>query len=60
MAEQVAIREQQLKQQVRELKIEIDRTKQDRQVAEIVQTRSFQTLKEKLKKMKAHREDFDR
>lgn len=52
MVEQVKAREQRLKQQVEELKIEIDRTKQTQQVAEIVQAESFQTIKQKLQRMK--------
>ena len=44
MAKQVEIRETKLRQQVQELKIEIDRSKQAKQVAEIVQTDSFKNL----------------
>ncbi len=53
MTEQVKLRETQLKQQVQDLKIEIDKTKKERQVAEIVETDSFQNLKQKLKRLKA-------
>jgi glutaminase len=52
MVEQVKAREQKLKQQVEQLKIEIDRSKQAQQVAEIVQGESFQTIKQKLQRMK--------
>lgn len=55
MAKQVQIRETKLRQQVQELKIEIDKTKQAKQVAEIVGTDSFQNLKQKLKKLKSSR-----
>lgn len=52
MANQVKIREKKLRQQVQELQIKVDREKQSEQVAEIVQTASFKTLKEKLQRMK--------
>ncbi len=52
MTEQVKQRENKLKQQVQELKIEIDKTKKARQVAEIVQTDNFQNLKQKLKRLR--------
>ncbi|CCQ51624.1 hypothetical protein [Crocosphaera watsonii] len=55
MAKQVEIRETKLRQQVQELKIEIDRSKQAKQVAEIVQTDSFKNLKQKLKRLKDSR-----
>ena len=55
MAKQVEIRETKLRQQVQELKIEIDKTKQAKQVAEIVGTDSFKNLKQKLKKLKSSR-----
>ncbi len=57
MAEQVKIRETQLKQQVQELKIEIDKAKKAQQVADIVETDTFQNLKQKLKKLKARTKD---
>ncbi|MFQ4135849.1 cache domain-containing protein [Nodosilinea sp. PGN35] len=44
MAQQVYQREQHLKQQVRELRIEIDEAKRQRQVKEIVETDFFQDL----------------
>jgi nitrate/nitrite-specific signal transduction histidine kinase len=55
MAERVKIREESLKKQVEELRIEIDKTRQAKQVAEIVETDSFKNLKDKLKRMKANR-----
>lgn len=53
MTEQVQLRENQLKQQVQELKIQIDKTKKEQQVAEIIETDNFQNLKQKLKRLKA-------
>lgn len=44
MAQQVYLREQRLKQQVQELKIEIDEAKRQKQVKEIVETDFFQDL----------------
>ncbi|MBE9137114.1 HAMP domain-containing protein [Nodosilinea sp. LEGE 07088] len=44
MAQQVYSREQKLKQQVRDLRIEIDETKRKKQVKEIVETDFFQDL----------------
>jgi nitrate/nitrite-specific signal transduction histidine kinase len=55
MAEQVKTREESLKKQVEELRIEIDKNRQAKQVAEIVETDSFKNLKDKLKRMKANR-----
>jgi HAMP domain-containing protein len=52
MARQVYAREQQLKQQVQELRIEIDEVKQQRQVAEITETEYFHNLMEKIKQLK--------
>lgn len=57
MVKQVQYRESQLKQQVQELQIEIDKNKKARQVADIVETDNFQTLKQKLKTLKAKREN---
>lgn len=48
--------EEALKQQVKALKIEIDRSKQAEKVAEIVGTDSFQDLKQKLERMKRNRQ----
>lgn len=52
MVKQVKVREEKLKRQLEELKIEIDKNKKDRQVAEIVGTKSFQDLKEKLRRLR--------
>ncbi|MFQ5794605.1 MAG: PAS domain S-box protein [Candidatus Bipolaricaulia bacterium] len=51
------IREQKLKQQIEQLRIEIDETKKVRQVAEITETDYFQQLKEKAKELKESREE---
>ncbi len=56
MATQVKAREQQLKQQIQHLQIEIDKAAKDQKVAEIVESKSFQNLKEKLERMKKIRE----
>jgi nitrate/nitrite-specific signal transduction histidine kinase len=55
MARQLQVREQKLKQQVEELKIEVDKTKKAQKVAEVVGSDSFQGLKQKLKKLKESR-----
>ncbi|GAA6623367.1 Nif11-like leader peptide family RiPP precursor [Scytonema sp. NUACC26] len=52
MAQQVKAREQKLKQQVKELYIEIDEAKKARQVAEITQTDYFEQLQKKARKLK--------
>ncbi len=57
MARQVKIRENQLRQQVQELRIEIDQSKQAKQVADIVQTDTFKNLKQKLKNIKQSRKN---
>jgi energy-coupling factor transport system substrate-specific component len=49
MAREVHEREEALKQQVRELRIEIDRGAQEREVSEIVESDYFKALKEKVK-----------
>lgn len=52
MTEQVRVREEKLKQQVEELKIEIDQSKRMRQVSQITKTDSFQLLKQKVKQLR--------
>lgn len=52
MAEQVYAREQKLKRQVAELRIEIDQAKKTRQVAEITETDYFQDLRRKAKQLR--------
>lgn len=58
MAQEVYAREQSLKQQVLELRIQIDEAKRERDVAEITETEYFQQLRDKaskLRKMKAEK-----
>jgi hypothetical protein len=55
MVRQVEAREQKLKQQVLELTIEIDQTKQAQAVAQVVESESFQTLKDRIQRMKQAR-----
>jgi DNA-binding response OmpR family regulator len=52
MAHEVAAREEQLKQQILVLRIEIDETKKARQVAEITETDYFQELQDKAKALR--------
>ena len=47
MAHEVYVREQRLKQQVRDLRIEVDEAKRNKQVKEIVETDFFQDLTQK-------------
>jgi len=53
MASQIEARETRLKNQVAELKIEIDRTKQDEDVREIVESDYFKTLRQKARGFRA-------
>jgi DNA-binding response OmpR family regulator len=52
MAREVAAREQQLKQQIHVLQIEIDQAKKVREVSEITDTEYFQELQEKAKSLR--------
>ncbi|MCC5601582.1 cache domain-containing protein [Nostoc favosum] len=52
MAEQVRVRDQKLKMQVRELHIEIDETKRATNVAEITENEHFLQLQKKIQKLK--------
>jgi adenylate cyclase len=52
MAHEVYIREQRLKQQVQELRIEIDEVKRVREVAEITESEYFQRLQERAQKIR--------
>lgn len=52
MAQEIAAREEQLKQQIQVLRIEIDEVKKSRQVAEITETDYFQELQEKAKALR--------
>jgi CRP-like cAMP-binding protein len=55
MVREVVAREQHLKQQVAELRIEIDKAKQARQVAEITESDYFQDLQRKARELRASR-----
>jgi hypothetical protein len=57
MITQVKQREELLKRQVEDLKIEIDQTKRVQQVSQITQTDYFQELKQKVKKLRESSED---
>jgi CRP-like cAMP-binding protein len=57
MVREVYSREQRLKQQVAELRIEIDEAKKERQVAEITETEYFQQLKMKASQLRSTRSD---
>ncbi len=53
MAREVYAREQKLKQEVQQLRIEIDEAKKARQVAEITETDYFQQLQEKVRRLRS-------
>lgn len=53
MAREVRAREQRLKQEVRQLRIEIDETRTARQVAEITETDYFQDLQRKADQLRS-------
>ncbi len=55
MVTEVKAREQKLKQQVLELTIEIDKTKQAQQVAQVIESESFQSLKDRVTRLKQSR-----
>lgn len=57
MAKEVYAREQMLKQQVLELRIQIDEAKRERDVAEITETEYFQQLRDKASKLRKVRAD---
>lgn len=59
MIDKVYKREQFLRQQVKELKIEIDQTKRQKQVGEIVESEFFQELRVKAQKMRQKQVDGD-
>jgi len=56
MANEVQAREQRLKQEVQELRIQIDQVKKARQVAEITEAEYFQQLQESARRMRGERE----
>jgi C4-dicarboxylate-specific signal transduction histidine kinase len=53
MAEEINNREQNLKSQVKELRVEINETKKDRQIAEITGTEYFKELQKKARRLKS-------
>lgn len=55
MAQEVRTRERQLKQQIRELTIQIDQTKKETQVQEIVESDFFQDLQTRAEKLRRNR-----
>jgi DNA-binding response OmpR family regulator len=57
MAREVRAREQRLKQEVRQLRIEIDETRTARQVAEITETDYFRDLQKKADKLRFRAEE---
>ncbi len=59
MAREVYTREQRLKQEVQQLRIEIDEVKRAKQVEEIVDTDFFQDLQAKARAMRSGREDVE-
>jgi len=54
-AQEVETREQELKQQIVQLRIEVDEVKKARQVSEIVESEYFQYLKQKAKDLRSRR-----
>jgi HAMP domain-containing protein len=59
MAQQIYVREQKLKQQVQELRIEINETKRQKQVQEIVESDFFQDLASKAQTLRKRRTPRD-
>ena len=59
MAQEVYAREQNLRQQVQELKIEIDEVKKAREVAQLVNTDTFNELRAIAQKMRQQRRDAE-
>jgi CheY-like chemotaxis protein len=57
MAREIKAREQRLKQEVQQLRIEIDEAKKARQVAEITETDYFQQLQEKVRRLRSQKTD---
>jgi hypothetical protein len=52
MVHGIYLREQQLRQQLQKLRLEIDETKRQRQVADIAESEAFQKLQEEAKEMR--------
>lgn len=59
MVQEIYAREQQLRQQLQKLRLEIDDTKRARQVAEIAESESFQKLQEEARAMRNKRDTVD-
>jgi C4-dicarboxylate-specific signal transduction histidine kinase len=59
MAEKVRMRDQKLKMEVQELRIEIDRTKKDCQVAEITENEHFRQLQKKIQKLREQKHESE-
>jgi len=59
MAAEVYAREQRLRQQVQELRIQIDEAKKDRQVAEITESDYFKDLQKKAKKLRRRSQEAE-
>jgi hypothetical protein len=57
MAREVRAREQRLKREVRQLRIEIDETRTERQVAEITETDYFRDLQSKVDRLRLRADD---
>lgn len=59
MVNEVIARQQRLKQQIRDLKIEIDESRKDKEVQEIVETDYFQSLQDKAKQFRRRNVEGD-
>ncbi|PSB18554.1 DUF3365 domain-containing protein [Phormidesmis priestleyi ULC007] len=59
MVQEIYAREQQLRQQLQKLRLEIDDNKRARQVAEIAESESFQKLQEEARAMRSKRDAVD-
>jgi hypothetical protein len=57
MVAEVYRREQQLKQQVQTLKIEIDKARKEKEVAEITESEYFQNLQKQAKEMRERNQE---
>lgn len=59
MAEQVIARESSLRQQVQQLKIEIDQAKKQREVAEVTDSQYFRDLQQRARELRARHQNTD-
>ncbi|MCL4532003.1 MAG: hypothetical protein M1582_02235 [Actinobacteria bacterium] len=57
MAREVKAREDQLREQVKELRIEIDQTRKTKQVEEIISSDYFQKLQDRAKQLRSNQEE---